>query len=65
MGLICGVIGMTFYRAPIAPSLCNIILTSIKKGVVKLPFPSPTTSKVKDMSNDIMIWHEKYLVASK
>jgi hypothetical protein len=56
---------MTSHGAPIAPSLCNIILTSIKKGVVKLPFPSPTTSKVKDMPNGIMIWHEKDLVASK
>jgi hypothetical protein len=65
MGLICGVIRMTFHEAPIAPSLCGIILISIKKGVVKLPFPSLAASKVKDMPNGIMLWHEKDLVASK
>jgi len=63
--LICGVVGMTFHKAPIAPSLCNIILIGINKGVVKLPFPSLATSKVKDMPNDIMLWHDKDLIASK
>lgn len=63
--LICGVIGMTFHRAPIALSLCTIVSTSIKKGVMKLPFPSLGASKVKDMPNGIMLWHEKDLVASK
>jgi hypothetical protein len=65
MGLICGVIGMTFQGAPIAPSLCGIILISIKKGVVKLRFPSLAAFKVKDMPNGIMLWHEKDLVGSK
>jgi len=63
--LICGVVGMTFHRAPIALGLCNIVVSSIKKKIVKLPFPSLATFKVKDMPNGIMLWHEKNLVPSK
>jgi hypothetical protein len=55
MGLICGVVGMTFHKAPITPGLCNVVVISIKKGAVKLPFPSLVASKVKDMPNGILL----------
>jgi hypothetical protein len=38
--------------------LCKIVVTCVKKRVVKLPFPNEVDSKMKKMANYVM-WHEK------
>jgi len=48
--------GMTFHGAPITPGHVTIAVTSIKRRSTKLPFPSSTTSKVKDMANGVVLW---------
>jgi hypothetical protein len=43
---ICGVLGMTFHGNKIAFGHYTIVVTRIKKGVVKLPFPNLVASKI-------------------
>jgi hypothetical protein len=56
---------MSFHRNPIAFGHVTIVVTSIKKGAKKLPFPSPTISKVKDMASNIVLWRKKDIVVCK
>ncbi len=56
LGEICRMSGMTFHGAPITPGHVTIAVTSIKRRSTKLPFPSSTTSKVKDMANGVVLW---------
>jgi hypothetical protein len=60
-GEIVGVPGMTFHGNPIAPRPI-IVVTSIKKGTMKLPFPNPVASKIKNMANGVVLWQEKDVV---
>jgi hypothetical protein len=59
------VLGMTFHGVPIIPRHVPIATTSIKRASTKLPFPSSTTSKVKNMANGVVLWQEKYVFISK
>jgi hypothetical protein len=59
VGKIVGVVGMTFHFNPIAHRHYTIIVTSIKKRTMKLPFPNPTFSKIKDMANGVVLWRKK------
>jgi hypothetical protein len=43
----------------IAPKNYTIVVTRIKKGSMKLPFPNLVTSKIKDMANGVVLWWEK------
>jgi hypothetical protein len=56
LGEICRMSSMTFHGAPITPGHVTIAVTSIKRRSTKLPFPSSTTSKVKDMANGVVLW---------
>jgi hypothetical protein len=56
---------MTFYGNPIVDGHCIVDVIAIKKGFVKIPFPSPTTSKMKDIANGIVLWHQKDIVVCK
>ncbi len=60
-----GVPNMTFYGNPIVDGHCIVDVIAIKKGFVKIPFPSPTTSKMKDIANGIVLWHQKDIVVCK
>jgi hypothetical protein len=40
-------------------------MTNIKKRGVKLPFPSPVGTKVKDMANGVVLWQDKNVVVCK
>jgi hypothetical protein len=62
---ICGVPSMTFHGNKIALGHYTVVVTRIKKGVVKLPFPNLVASKIKDMANDIVLWWEKDVVVCK
>jgi hypothetical protein len=53
-----GVVGMMFHGALIQLRFCKIVVTCVKKRVVKLPFPNEVDSKMKKMANNVM-WHEK------
>jgi hypothetical protein len=64
LGEPCRVLGMTFHGVPITPRHVTIAVTSIKKKSTKLPFPSSTTSKVKDMANGVVLWREKDVLVS-
>ncbi len=55
VGEICGVLGMTFHE--------NLITPRHHSGTLKLPFPNLDVMNLDDMGNDIVLWHEKYLVA--
>ncbi len=59
------VLGMTFHGAPITPRHVTIVVTSIKRVSTKLPFPSSTLSKEKDMANNVILWQEKDVFVSK
>jgi hypothetical protein len=65
MGEICGVQGMTFHGNLIKPRICNIVVMGIKKGSMKVPSTSPTTSKMKDTTNGIVLWQKKDIVICK
>jgi len=41
----------------------TVIVTIIKRGSTRLPFPNPNATKVDDMGNGIILWHEKDLIA--
>jgi hypothetical protein len=58
LGEIYGVVGMTFHGALIQLRLCAIVVTGVKKRVIKLPFPNEVGSKMKKMENNVM-WHER------
>jgi hypothetical protein len=32
---------------------------------MKLPFPTPSISKMKDMANGVILWHKKDLLVPK
>jgi hypothetical protein len=40
-------------------------MASIKKGGMKLPFPSLVGTKVKDMANCVVLWRDKDVVVCK
>jgi len=54
---------MTFHGNIIALGHYTMIVTIIKRGSTRLPFPNPDATKVDDMGNGIVLWHEKDLVA--
>ncbi len=64
-GEVVGVLGMSFHGNPIALMHVTIVVTLIKKGATKLPFPSLITSKVKDMAIGIVLWWESDIVVCK
>jgi len=43
----------------------QIVVTSNNKGIVRLPFPTPTISKMKDMANGVILWHEEDILVPK
>jgi hypothetical protein len=51
---ICDVLKMTFYKNLIAHGHYTIVMTTIKKGSPRLPFPNMNTSKVDYMGNGIV-----------
>ncbi len=55
-GGVYGVPGMTFHGNSIANAHCIVAMIAIKKRFVKVPFPIPMTSKMKDTTNDVL-WH--------
>jgi hypothetical protein len=58
--------GMTFHGNPIALGTCLVVVTNvIKKGSTRVPFPSPYTSKMKDMENGIVSWLDKNITICK
>jgi hypothetical protein len=65
LGKICGVMGMTYHDNPIAHGTCIVVVTCIKKGSTRVPFPNSTSSKMKDMANGIVLWHEKDIILIK
>jgi hypothetical protein len=65
LGLICGVVGMTFHHGSIAPRTCTIVVSTIKKGLTKLPFLISTYTKMKGMENSIVLWCDKDIVVCK
>jgi hypothetical protein len=56
---------MTFHGNPIADGHCTVAMIAIKKRSMKVPFPSPTASKMKDTTNGIVLWHKKTIVVCK
>jgi hypothetical protein len=40
-------------------------VASIKKGGLKLPFPSLVGTKVKDMANVVVLWWDKDVIVCK
>lgn len=58
LGEIYGVVGMMFHGALNQLGLCTIVVTCVKKRVIKLPFPNEVDSKMKKTANNVM-WHEK------
>jgi len=65
LGLVCGVVGTTFHHVPIAHGTYIIVVSTIKKGSIKLPFPIATHAKMKGMENAIVLWHDKDIVVCK
>jgi hypothetical protein len=65
LGLVCGVVGMTFHRAPVTLGTCVVVVSTIKKGSIKLPFPTSTQAKMKGMENAVVLWHDKDMVVCK
>jgi hypothetical protein len=55
LGEVCGVVGMTYHRNPIAHGTCIVVVTCIKKGSIRVPFPNSASSKMKDMANGIIV----------
>jgi hypothetical protein len=62
---LCDVVGMTFHHDPIAPRTSKVAITTIIKGSTRLLFPNSTTTKMKDMENQIVLWHDKDIVVCK
>jgi hypothetical protein len=62
VGEIYGVPRMTFHGNVIALGHYSMAVTMIKRGLARLPFPNPNVTKVDDIANDIVLWHEKDLV---
>jgi hypothetical protein len=60
MDQICGVQGMTFHGNLIEPRICNIVVMGIKKGSMEVPSTSLVASKMKDMTNGIVMAQETY-----
>jgi hypothetical protein len=61
-GEICGMPGTTFYGNLIALGHYTVAVTTIKRGSTRPPFPNLNTSKVDDMGNGIVLWHERDLI---
>jgi hypothetical protein len=55
LGEVCGVVGMTYHHNPIAHGTCTIVITCIKKGSARLPFPNSVGSNMKNMANGIAL----------
>jgi hypothetical protein len=62
VGEICGVPRMKFHGNMIALGHYTMVVTTIKRGSTRLPFPNPNVTKVDDMGNGIVLWLEKDLV---
>jgi predicted neutral ceramidase superfamily lipid hydrolase len=56
------VVGMTFHGVTIALGLYTIVVTCVKKGLVKTPFPNALGSKMKNMVKNVVMWWEKDVV---
>ncbi len=56
---------MTLHHAPIAPRTFIIIIIAIKKGLTRLLFPNSTTTKMKGMENQFVLWRDKDIVVCK
>jgi hypothetical protein len=57
-----GVVGMTFHGATITLGLYIIVVTCVKKGLVKAPFPNAVGSKMKKMVKNVVMWWENDVV---
>ncbi len=57
--------GMTLHHAPIAPRTFIIIIIAIKKGLTRLLFPNSTTTRMKGMENQFVLWRDKDIVVWK
>ncbi len=51
MGSIVNVTSMDCHGKAIPPGTCSVSITSIKKGLVKLPLPNSEVAKLKDVEN--------------
>ncbi len=56
---------MTFHHAPIALGTSTIAITTVIKGSTRSLFPNSTTTKMKGMENQIVLWHDKDIVVCK
>jgi hypothetical protein len=57
---------MPFHDNPIGISFCMVLVITIKRRSIKLPFSSQLTStKLKEMANGIALWHEKDIAICK
>ncbi len=50
------------HGATIALGLYIIVVTCVKKGLVKTPFPNAIGSKMKKMVKNVVMWWEKDVV---
>lgn len=57
-----GVVGMTFHQATIALGLYTVVVTCVKKGLIKTPFPNAIGSKMKKMVKNVVMWWEKDVI---
>lgn len=61
----CVMLGMTFHGGLIDLGHYFVVVTLIKRGSMKLPFPVAKASKVKDIVNGTTIWWKKDLHVCK
>jgi hypothetical protein len=65
MGFIVNVTSMDCHGKAILPGTCSVYTTSIKKGLVKLPFPNSEGTKLKDVENGVVLWRISKLTIAK
>jgi hypothetical protein len=65
MGSIVNVTGVDCHGKAIPPGTCSVSITSIKKGLVKLPSPNSEGTKLKDVENGVMLWQISKLTIAK
>jgi hypothetical protein len=65
MGSIVNVTGMDYHGKAIPPGTCSVSITSIKKGLVKLPLPNSEGTKLKDVENGVVLWRISKLSIAK
>jgi hypothetical protein len=65
MGSIVNVTSMDCHAKARPPGTCLVSITSIKKGLVKLPFPNSEGTKLKDVENGVVLWLISKLTIAK